>query len=162
MITIGTNLINKISSVHKEALEKAVKELFKIGGDFKLEEYKEKGTDTDGKNKLFLGGVPLQNILANIEEWLLFSGLISTIFNYYSVDVGNTNELQFWVTSIPEPIPVNIFFSLRNADEVGQKMQSLRDTLTISDVFNQDKIKEGKILIVGYDNEGNAWRINYL
>ena len=162
MIIIGTNIINKMSLSHKQDLEADAKKLFKIISGWGLSEYKEKEIEDNQQSKFFLGDLPLKDMLGDISVWDSFSQLVNKIFDYYQKDVGSSDELQFWVTSLQKPLPINIFFSVKNMAEISEKMQSLRDTLLISKVFDVVTGIEGKILIVGYDNEGNAWRINYL
>ena len=72
------------------------------------------------------------------------------------------NEVQFWITS-KEIFPVNIVFSIKDENDSGEKLQSLRDTLLVSNIFQEkNNLQKDKILVVGYDNEGSAWRINYI
>jgi hypothetical protein len=162
MINLGTNIYNKLSTVHKESVEKDVAQLFKIKERVKLNEYKEKKVGDNGRIKFFIGGVPLKETLADIEVWDLFTKLLKNIFRFSKEDSSEMIELQFWVTSLSKPQPINIFFSVRNEEDVVEKLPLLRDTLMISKVFEEKNIQKGKILIVGYENEEKVWRINYI
>ncbi len=161
MITIATNIFDKLSPAHKTEIESNVGDLFGVK-NLKINEYKEKSIETQIKFKFFFGGLPLKQMLADVKVWDSFVKILDSIFSFASIDVGKINDLQFWMTSELKPMPVNMFFSFRNIEDAHEKLQTLRDTLTIVDVLNEKNIQKDKILIVGYDYEGNTWRISYL
>ncbi|MDD5068206.1 MAG: hypothetical protein PHS53_00760 [Candidatus Pacebacteria bacterium] len=162
MITLGTNIFNKLSAGHKETIGKDAKILFNEVADVVLNEYKEKGAEDTEQVKFFLANLPLKEMVEDVKKWDSFGELLVKIFAYSSEDVPGMPELQFWITSLSSPLPVNVFFSARKKEEISEKILSLRDTFTVSEVFDEKNIQSGKILIVGYDSEGNAWRINHI
>lgn len=160
MITFGTNIFNKISLTNKKDLEKNLNELFKVTPQIKLEEYEDKDLEDNPKAKFFFSNLPLKQILTEIKIWDLFVELLKKIMTFSKASTEE-NEVQFWITS-KEIFPVNIVFSIKDENDSGEKLQSLRDTLLVSNIFQENNLQKDKILVVGYDNEGSAWRINYI
>lgn len=162
MINIATNVFEKISSAHKEEIERHATILFETKSSLKLKDYKEKSIDTKNQAKFYFGELPLEELMTDIAKWDAFVKLLSRILEFSWEDIEDIIELQFWCTSIQTPIPINIFFSLKKSANTLEMLSSLRDTLLISQVFEPSHINAGKMLVVGYDSEGKVWRINYI
>jgi len=162
MINIATNIYNKLSHSHKEEIGSDTTILFGLKELLSVKEYREKDTETKDQEKFYLGEIPIEKIINDIVLWDSFTELISKIIKFTQMDSVGSADLQFWIASIPVPIPVNIFFSIKKSESLSEIFPSLRDTLLISKVFETSNITPGKILIVGYDKEGKAWRINYI
>lgn len=162
MITIGTNKFKKLSSAHRKAVANLAIKILHQDESFSLSEYKEAEAQEDGAIRFFFGNFPLKEMVKEITMWDSLVLLLNTIFNYSQEDIPEITEVQFWITSLEDTTPVNLFFSAKKQDDIKDRMLSLRETLTTADVFSPKKVSSGKIAIVGYDKNEGEWRINYL
>lgn len=157
----ATSILERISKKHREELEQKARSIFSME-DLILENFLPKSTEKTEDVRFILNNLPLEPMVKDPLFWGQFVELLVNIFQYSREDLAGINKVQYWISSSTTPNPINIFLVISEEDELLDKVSTLKDTIEISNILKPSESVTGKIVILGYDAEGGAWRINYI
>lgn len=155
MALIATNIFSKLTEKDKEELQNFNEKFGKI----EVYEYITEGLDIKDVVTFILEGFSIKNFLRDSILWDLLKELIQKLVELSVNRVGKSSNINLWVKDTKTKPPLNISFSITEADAIPELMISLKQTL---DTQLRKDFQKDKIVWIAYDVEKKEWNIKVL
>jgi len=155
MTLIATNIFPNLTKSDKKELQNFSAKFGKI----EVYEYVAKALDIKDVVTFILEGFNVKSFLRDSALWDLLKELIEKLVALSANRAGKSNNIHFWVKDTGSKPPLNISFSVIEADAVSELMISLKQTL---DKQAKKGFQGDKIVWIAYDIEKRKWNIKIL